>query len=271
VVINDEFNGSGGSPVQLASADLNSEGTAVVTVPLATGSNSLTAAFVANTADLSSTSTPAVVASVAAQCDYTVGVSNLAPASTPADALANTLTPGQTGTATVSVYPSAAFVSSLSAPSFIALSCSGLPDYATCSFTSPSVEIVPGDYAAVTSSMQIQTVAASTTSISPAPHPGKGSSPIAWAFLLPGALGLGGLAWGTRRRRWLSRLSLVVLTCLMTLLGATACNPRYNYEHHGPVPNPATPAGTYTVTVTAQSSNGVTADISSTTIVLTVN
>ena len=42
-------------------------------------------------------------------------------------------------------------------------------------------------------------------------------------------------------------------------LGTTACNPLYNYYNHGPVPNPATPSGTYTVTVTAQSSNGVTA------------
>jgi hypothetical protein len=63
----------------------------------------------------------------------------------------------------------------------------------------------------------------------------------------------------------------VALVCLVTLLGTTGCNPRYGYEHHGPIPNPPTPAGTYTVTVTAQSNNGVTAITQNTTFVLTVN
>ena len=96
-------------------------------------------------------------------------------------------------------------------------------------------------------------------------------SVITWAFLLPGALGLGGLAFGARRRRWLSRLMLVALVGLVTLLGTTACNPRYYYLNHGPPTNPATPAGTYNVLVTAQASNGVTALTQHTTIVLVVN
>ena len=54
------------------------------------------------------------------------------------------------------------------------------------------------------------------------------------------------------------------------MLGTTACNPRYNYEHHGPPLNPATPSGTYTIMVTAQSSNGVDAITNSTTLALTV-
>jgi hypothetical protein len=119
--------------------------------------------------------------------------------------------------------------------------------------------------------MVLQTYAQSTAMASPATRPGKGSSPIAWAFLLPGTLGLGGLAWGARRRRWLSQLSLVALVSLVTLLGTTGCNPRYYYEHHSPIPNPPTPAGTYTVTVSAQSNNGVTAISQNTTFVLTVN
>jgi hypothetical protein len=70
--------------------------------------------------------------------------------------------------------------------------------------------------------------------------------------------------------RWLNRLSLVALVGLVAMLGITACNPRYNYEHHGPPQNPATPPGTYTVNVIAQSSNGITATTHSTTIALTV-
>jgi hypothetical protein len=104
----------------------------------------------------------------------------------------------------------------------------------------------------------------------PATKSGRGSSPIAWAFLAPGILGLGGLAWGARRRRWLKHVSLVALVALVTLLGTTACNPRYSYEHHGPSPNPGTPTGTYTITVTGQSSNGVTATTRNTSFVLTV-
>jgi hypothetical protein len=117
----------------------------------------------------------------------------------------------------------------------------------------------------------VQTQAAGTvTRLNPgAPHT-KGSQPIAWALLLPGALGLGGLAWGARRRAWLCRLSLLALVALVTMLGTTACNPRYYYFNHGPPNNLPTPSGTYTVTVTGQSSNGITAITQNTTMVLTV-
>jgi hypothetical protein len=100
--------------------------------------------------------------------------------------------------------------------------------------------------------------------------PQKKGNPVAWAFLLPGVLGLGGLAWGARRRLWLKRMTLVVLLGLVATMGATACSPLYRYYQHGPGSTPATPTGTYNVTVTAQSSNGVTAITNSTTMVLTV-
>jgi len=151
---------------------------------------------------------------------------------------------------------------------FVTLSCSGLPDESSCTFTPENVEILPNAADAITSSMVIQTQAASATLAKPVAV--RGANPVAWAFLLPGALGLAGLAWGERRRRWLSRLSLIALVGLVTLLGTTACNPRYYYEHHGPPKNPATPSGTYTVHVTGQSSNGITAITHSTTMVFTV-
>jgi hypothetical protein len=248
--------------VSLASADLNSTGQASFQFALKDGAHSLSAVYAGN-ASLNFNGSPSAPASVTIsnQCDsaFVVTVSNLTPSSA-ANTL--TLTPGQAGTGTIMVTPLQEFVS---------ISCSGLPDQASCIYTPESVEILPDQNAAVTSSMVLQTYAASNTSASPATRPGKGSSPIAWAFLLPGALGLGGLAWGARRRHWLNRLSLLALVCLVTLLGTTGCNPRYYYEHHGPIPNPPTPAGTYTVTVTAQTNNGVTAITQNTTFVLTVN
>ena len=84
-------------------------------------------------------------------------------------------------------------------------------------------------------------------------------------------LGLGGLAWGARRRAWLRRLMLLALLGLITTLGTTACNPLYHYYNHGPPVNIPTPSGTYNVVVTGQSSNGVTAITNSTTISVTVN
>ena len=163
---------------------------------------------------------------------------------------------------------------------YVAISCSGLPDGATCVPTPENLEILSttpescpsGSFASAcppTSSILIETFAASSASAAPAS--GKGSAPIAWAILLPGALCLGGMAFGARRRRWLSRLSLLALVGLVTVLGTTACNPRYNYLNHGPPANPATPAGTYTVTVTAQANNGVIATTHTTTFVLVVN
>jgi len=273
VTILDQFEGNS---VSLASAALSSSGTASPSVALAAGSHSLTAQFSGVTGYLSSTSS-AVLVSVTTECEFAVALSGITPASTTANTLA--LTAGQAGSLTVTVTPSVEYTSTLTAPMFVTLSCSGLPDGASCVATPENLEILsttpescPSGSAASacppTSNMVIQTYAASTALASPQQ---KRSTPIAWALLLPGALGLGGLAFGARRRRWLSRLSLIALVGLVTVLGTTGCNPRYYYLNHGPPTNPATPPGNYTVTVSAQTNNGVTAITHSTTFVLVVN
>jgi hypothetical protein len=240
--------------VQVAGAALDAQGQASIVVALPAGFHSLTAAYAGDATHRASISQAArVQAQASSTPNFLVAV---APATM-------TLTPGQTGIATASVTPQNSSV--LSAPMFVTLSCSGLPDQASCVFTPENVEILPNATAALTSTMVIVTQVASSAS---AAHPGSNS--VNWAFLLPGALGLGGLAWGARRRSWLLRLSLLALVAFVPMLGATACNARYDYYHHGPPINPATPAGTYTVTVSAQSSNGVTAITNSTTMVLTV-
>jgi hypothetical protein len=276
VNINDQFNGN---TVLLASVALSSSGTASPSVALAAGSHSITANFTGITGYVASTSSPAIVVSVATQCEFTVGVSNFTPSSSAANTL--TLTAGQAGSFTITVAPSVEFTSTLTAPMFVTLACTGLPDGATCAATPENVEILSttpescpsGSLASAcppTSTMVIQTYAASTVKATPPTTPGKRSNPIAWALLLPGALGLGSLAFGARRRRWLSRLSLLALVGMVTLLGTTACNPRYSYLNHGPPNNPATPAGTYNINVTAQSSNGVTGITQTASLVLVV-
>ena len=262
VIIDDEFNSN---LIQLGSAALITDGVVTTRVSLVTGTHSLSANFIADSTNQASTSATVPV-NVTAECDFMPAVSDITPATNPM----NTLTAGQSGSATVSVIPLPGFAATLTAPMFVTLSCSGLPDGATCGFTPENVEILSTTTGALTSTMVLQTYAASNVKATPPSPPGNRSNPIAWALLLPGALGLGGLAFGARRRRWLYRLSLVALVGLVTMLGTTACNPRYNYLNHGPPPNQATPSGTYNILVTAQFSNGVTSATLPTTFALTV-
>jgi hypothetical protein len=242
---------------QVSGAALNSAGEANLVIDLPAGEHSLTASY---TGDLAHRASVSMSAGAEGQASSTPNFAvSIAPATL-------SLKAGQSGTLIASVTPSNS--ATLTAPMFVTLSCSGLPDQSACTFTPENVEILPNGAAAIPSTVVIATQAASQGAASLTAHPV--ANPIAWAFLLPGALALGGLAWGTRRRAWLNRLSLLALVGLVLSLGTTACAPRYNYYNHGPPANPATPAGTYTVTVTAQSSNGITAITNNATLALTV-
>jgi len=260
---------------ELAEAALNSAGEATPAFSLAGGVHTLRAVYAGDASHLTSTSaTSDVSAEVSSTPSFTLSLAPVAPSTLPLS-----LTAGQAGTIAVTVIPEDN--AALTAPMFVTLSCSGLPSEASCTFTPESVEILattpatcsstsPPSACPPVSSMLLQTSEhVSTRLVRPARH-GKETSPVAWAILLPGALGLGGLAWGARRRRWLQRLTLIALVGLITALGTTACKPLYNYYQLGPPHPPATPNGTYNVTVTAQSTNGVTAITYNTTMVLTV-
>jgi hypothetical protein len=230
---------------QLAGAALNAKGQASLTISLAAGDHLLRAAYNGDAAHQGSVS---MAASASGQSSAVPGFTvSAAPATL-------SLTPGQSGTINVSVTPvnSAA----LTSPLFVTLSCSGIPDESSCTFTPENIEIQQNATAAIVVPMIIGTQGVSGPSSASVR---RGSSSIAWAFLLPGAFAFGGLAWSVRRRPWLKRLSLVAVLALVTLLGTTGCNPQYYYYNHGPDPAPPTPAGTYTVYITGQSSNGVTA------------
>ena len=273
---------------QLAEVALNGEGQAVSVLSLAGGDHALRAVYAGDAERLGSASLTSNVTATGTSStpNFTLSLAAVPPSSLPL-----TLTAGESGTIAVTVVPTDN--TALTSPMFVELSCSGLPIQASCTFTPQTVEILPttptscasGSPASScppVSSMLMQTQEQVARQIVPHGRPRRGdspragavsragNSPVAWAFLLPGMAGLGGLAWGARRRRWLQRMALVALVGIVTTLGMTACNPLYYYYHHGPSHPNATPAGTYTITVTGQSSNGVTAITNSTTFVLTV-
>ena len=240
----------------LAGAALNKQGQATFNLALPAGNHSLSASYIGDATHSGSVSeSTSTQAQSTGTPDFEISV---APATL-------SLGLGVSGTVTASVTPENS--SALTAPLFITLSCSGMPDQSSCVFNPENLEILPNATAAVTSSMVLTTQQASVVSASAAR---PASSPVALAILLPGVFGLGALAFSARRRPWLQRLSLLALLAFVTTLGTTACNPRYYYLNHGPPINPATPAGTYTINVTAQSSNGVSAITHTTTLAFTV-
>ena len=241
----------------LAGYALDLQGQISEVLDLAPGVHNFTAIYSGDSAHLASNSEPKPIrAATGSTPDFSISV---APATL-------SLKQGQSGSAIVSVTPINA--ASLTAPMFVTISCAGIPDQTSCTFTPENIEIPVGATAAITSSMLIATQAGSLTKLNPAPH--RDAHPIALAVLVPGSLALAGLAFGFRRRRILSRLVLLVLLGFVTVLGATACSPLYNYRNHGPLKNLPTPTGTYNVTINAQSSNGVTATTHNTSLALTV-
>ncbi|HLY42397.1 MAG TPA: Ig-like domain-containing protein [Terracidiphilus sp.] len=241
----------------LAGIALDVQGHAIAVLSLAPGEHHLAARYLGDASHQQSVSQ---VAPVRAQSGATPGFGvTTAPTTL-------SLAQGQSGSVIATVTPSNA--DSLTAPMFVTLSCSGLPDQSNCTFNPENIEILPNATAGITSTMVLATSAGSSARAVPPATPN--STRIAWAVLLPGSFGLIGLAFGARRRSWLRRLSLFALVGFVSVLGTAACSPLYNYHNHGPPHNLPTPAGSYTVKITAQSSNGITAITQSTSVALTV-
>ena len=260
---------------QLAGAVLDASGQATAQLTLTPGNHNLSAVYAGDATHLSSVSPQdTAMVGTTGTPSYSLSLTPVSPA-----ALPMVLKAGAAGTVNVTVTP--IDQAALTAPMFITLSCSGLPNQAGCSFSPATVEILsttpsscaagsPATACPPVGTMVLQTQSENNPIHVIASNAGNGTGTVQWAILLPGILGLGGLAWGARRRAWLSRLSLLALVALVTMLGTTACNPNYYYFNHGPGNVPATPSGTYTITVTGQSSDGITAQSQNTTFVLTV-
>ncbi|HEX3662971.1 MAG TPA: Ig-like domain repeat protein [Acidobacteriaceae bacterium] len=157
------------------------------------------------------------------------------------------LTPGQFGTIHLTVTSQNGFAEAVN------LSCAGLPGQSTCTFN-PAV-VTPPANGSIQSALQITTMATSPVTSHNEPGPLSGSR-TAWALVLPGMLALAGVG-AARRKHWTAlRVLGLVMLLGAGMLGLSACNQRYGYEHYKPSPNFGTPAGSYTVLISAYSTNG---------------
>jgi hypothetical protein len=208
---------SNGQPRSLGSAFVAADGSATLTVPaLPAGTHSVRAIYNGTGSAASSTSEAADVTAQAAAPDF--GLSATPPTLN--------LTAGGQGTVAITVAPGAGF------SNYVALSCAGLPLFTSCNFLPSNVDVAGVN--------GFSTMTLNTTAPSGKNALLRQDSSLVYCFLLPGALGLAGLAFG--RNRGLRTLAML---CVVGSLigGVSSCAQRYRYLNYGPSANPGTPAG----------------------------
>jgi streptogramin lyase len=232
------YNGS----TLLGTGSLNPGGVATfVSSTLAVGSYAVTGVYSGdgNYATSTSAATSFTVNADPEDFELTVSTSAVAIAS------------GSTVQTTLSVIPTNTLAGTIS------FACSGLPQYATCTFGPPSTLTVTPATALQTYWQQplpIQVTfwsdVASTASSTPAERPGSQSTHAMLAIML---LGLGGLA-GARRRLRLGRSAfyLVLLGLLAGAMSLEGCSSSINGAKY------VTPVGTSNVIITVTGPNGTT-------------
>ncbi len=230
----------------LGTGQLDATGKATLTTSaLPVGTSSLTAAYGGDTTFAASTSAAISVTVTSAPPsppDFTLGIS---PTSL-------SITPGQSGTATVSVTPVNGFNQA------VAFACSGLPAEAACTFSPATV--TPSGTAASTTTMTVTTTAAST------------AGDIRWPIAGGGiALGMG-LLFFRRRKPWPPLVCMALVLCLggIVLGCGGGSNSSAGGGGSGSTTAPGTPAGTGQVTITATAGSGASVDSHTATLSLTI-
>jgi Bacterial Ig-like domain (group 3) len=264
----------------LASAALNSDGKAEIRIGgLAAGNHDLRAVYTGDTSHVASQS-EAVTVHPDATTAAPSFVLSISPTALPASG--QKLVPGDSGNVTATITSVNGFTG------FVSLSCAGAPvspgsftDNAmpvgvTCIFTPANLQVTTAvansTSKTISSFLTVQTTAPAGQNARKHSPKGIGNGDekgkLALAVLLPGVIGLG---WLGRKRKFFGRVALVLMVGAITVLGTSACNPRYRYLNHPPTANDGTPAGAYTLTVWAQTSDGVTASEQPVTLALTVD
>jgi hypothetical protein len=221
---------SNGQPRSLGSAFIEADGSATLTVPaLPAGTHSVLAVYNGTESAASSTSEAADVTAQAAAPDFSLSA-------TPTTL---NLTAGAQGAVAITVTPGAGF------SNYVALSCAGLPLFTTCNFLPSNVNVAGTN--------GLSTMTLNTTAPSGTNSLLRQDNGLAYCFLLPGALGLVGLAFG--RNRGLRTLAML---CVVGSLigGASSCAQRYRYLNYGPSANPGTPAGQSIIRIYGTAVNG---------------
>jgi hypothetical protein len=202
----------------------------VQNVPILAGTiptHNLTCSYAGDAHFAASTSAPVAVA---------VPAETLAVTSTSTSQI---VTAGQTATYALTVTPGGGYGGT------VKLSCGALPTETTCSFSPASVGMSSG---AGQTTLSIATTAAITSRNEVPP------SPFGWELGGTALAGLLGLGLAPRRLRRVNR-RLRALACIALLaalgVGFIGCGGGSTTQS-----NPGTPAGTYTVTVTAADSTG---------------
>ena len=226
------------------------DGTATLTVDkLPQGTRSLTAAY----------SGAEGLAASAASTAASPQASELPDFGLTANPSSVSVTAGQYANVSVTVSPENGF------NDMVTLSCSDVPAAATCTFS--PMALTPQRGAAVTSTLQIQTHAASGTSSRLEP-----GSTVAFAIVLPGIFALAGLG-ALRRKTGFAGLRVLGVAALLVsgVMALGGCSARYGYLNHPPSGNPGLAAGTYTIVVSGNATiSGTSVVVHSLNVTLTV-
>jgi len=256
----------------IAGAALDAQGQVQINLSsLTAGDHALSAVYTGDSTHAASQSDSVTVHSAAIAADA-FGLT-LSTAVLPASGQAAIVPGDSSQVVTVTITPGSSFTG------FITFSCSGPPTATTlpvgvsCVFTPLNLEVTSPTTAnptgVVTADLTVQTEAPQLITSNPSKNPsvlqGTGH-PLVLAVLLPGVIGLGLLG---RKRKLFGRTALLLMIGAVSLLGTTACSARYRYLNHGPTFG-GTQAGSYTIQVIAQTSNGVTAASQTQDLVLTV-
>lgn len=202
------------------------------------GTQSVTAVYHPATTSYASSASP----QVEAQATSTVPAFTVT-----ANPSSSTVAPGDFATTVLTITSQNGFNGAVS------LSCSNLPAEATCTFTPNN--LTPPANGTITSSLQIATNAPSGVTKNAMPtRPGEHSSHLYYAFL-PGGIALLSLVGLRRRNATALRLLAIFALLGVGMMSLTACGARYDYLKHKPFPNYGTPAGNYSVIISAYSSS----------------
>ena len=256
----------------LAGAALDASGTAAIRMDGLAGDHNLSAVYSGDTVHAASQSEAVAVHANAIAADgfdlaiNPATVTITAPGGSTGETgnspnVAATITPGSSFTGFVEFSCAGAPVSAGSSTD------NALPFGVSCEFTPENLEVTSSSQTYSSTFSVLTTAPAGAGAMNRGLRGRDNGAPLALAILLPGMAGLG---WLGRKRKLFSRVALLAMVGAIAVLGTSACNARYKYLNHPPTYNGGTAAGSYTLTVWAQTSDGVTASEEFTTLALTI-